>query len=369
MKKTFLRFIALTVAAGLTVSLMGCSGSSGTAQAPKTDAKAATTAQTTQAPAAEPKKDAIKVSIQHVNSNQSTWEKGLTKMVDMVNADSKGKFKMELFGNGVLCQKNPKIMIEMLQSGSGQMAMESVTSLVSIVPELFGINMPFIFQDPDHLKRFIDANPSILQKWKKKFEEKNLMVVGMIPRDFRQLTNKVKIIKTPGDIKNMKFRVPNNPWYVKTFEAFGAKPVPIASSEIYSSIQLGTVFGEDNSIPVVYDWKFYEVEKNMTIWNYMGDGTIVFANKAFWDGLSEEDRNLYKKAAMVAGEEVIKLDVEYAKDAKKKMEAAGVKFYEMSENEKEPFKKLVKPVYDEFEKQIGSEDWKSFMDAVEKTKK
>ena len=312
--------------------------------------------------------DAVKVSVQHVNSNESSWEVGLEEMVALVNEKSEGAYDVELFGNGVLCQKNPTIMLEMLQSGAGQLCMESVTSLVSLVPELFGINMPFIFQDGDHMTRFINSNPQILKDWKSKFEDIGLVVLKMIPRDFRQISNKNKNIKTLEDIKGQKYRVPNNPWYVKTFECFGAKPVPIASSEIYTAIQLGTVVGEDNSIPVVYDWKFFEVEPYMTVWNYMGDGSMVLANKEFWDGLSAEDQALFMEGIDKACATVVDIDVSYAKEAREKMEEAGVVFYEMTEEEKEPFRAAVAPLYAEFAEQIGQENWEQFLEAVDATR-
>lgn len=312
--------------------------------------------------------EATRVTIQHVNSTASSWEKGLEKMVEKVNADSNGKYILELYGNGALCQKDPDVMLEMLQSGSGQLCLESLTTLVSIVPDLFGLQMPFLFEDADHLTRFINSNPEILQKWKEQFEEKGLVLLGIIPRDFRQLSNKSTIIKTPEDIQGLKYRVPNNPWYVKTFECFGAKPVPISSSEVYTAIQLGTVVGEDNAIPTVYDWKFYEVEPYTTVWNYMADASILFANKAFWDGLSEEDQQLFLEAGQVALDEIVELDVSYAVEAQEAMEAAGVTFYTMTEEEKDAFRELVTPVYEEFAAEIGQENWDLLVQAVEDTK-
>lgn len=309
-----------------------------------------------------------KVSIQHVNSTSSSWQEGLNEMVEIVNATAGSDYKLELYGNGVLCQKDPDIMMEMLQSGAGQLCLESLTTLVSIVPELFGINMPFLFQDADHLTRFINSDAEIIQLWKAKFEENGLVMLGIIPRDFRQLSNKSQFIKTPQDIAGLKYRVPNNPWYVKTFEAFGAKPVPISSSEIYTAIQLGTVVGEDNSLPVVYDWKFYEVEPYMTVWNYMGDATILFANKDFWEGLSAESQEMFLSAGQVALNKIVEIDARYAVEAQEAMEAAGVSFYYMTEEEKDAFRALVAPVYDEFAAEIGEEEWNLLMDAVEATR-
>ena len=313
--------------------------------------------------------DPIKISVSHTSSLESPWQKGALVMADTINKEAKGKFKVDVFGNGVLNQKNWRVMFEQTQAGSNGIAIESVTALASIVPELGGINLPFLFQDFDHLDRFLQANPAVLQKWLKKFEEKNLVVMAIAPRPFRQLINKTKLVKTPEDISGMKFRVPQNPMFVKVFESMGAKPVPMSSGEIYSAIQLGTVVGEDNSTPVVYDFKTHEVAKFMTIWNYMADASLVVINKSIWDKLTPDEQALFRKAGQEWVKVNIKEDTTYQVTSRNNMEKAGVKFYDMKDAEKQPFAKMMGPVYADFEKVVGAGDWKSYQDEIAKVKK
>ena len=311
--------------------LVGCSKSAPTQDAKKTDA-------------------APKISISHTSSLQSPWEKGSQVMAGIINKEGNGRFKAEVFGNGVLNQKNWKIMFEQTQAGSNVIAIESATALSAVVPEIFAINLPFMFQDEAHLDRFIESNPAILQKWLKKFEEKNLVVLTVAPKPFRQLINNKRLIKTPEDIKDLKFRVPPSPMFVKVFESLGAKPVPLPSSEIYSAIQLGTVVGEDNSTPIVYDYKTHEVAKYMTIWNYIGDASIVVINKDVWNKLSDDDKKLFKKAASEWKKINMTEDAAYSKLARANMEKANVKFHDMDQAGKQPFAKLMEPVYADFVK-------------------
>jgi TRAP-type C4-dicarboxylate transport system substrate-binding protein len=260
-------------------------------------------------------------------------------------------------------------MFEQTQAGSNTIAIESVTALASIVPELGGVNLPFLFQDVDHLNRFMQANPPILQKWLKKFEEKNLVVLAIAPRPFRQLINSSRLVKTPADISGLKFRVPQNPMFVKVFESMGAKPVPMSSGEIYTAIQLGTVVGEDNSVPVVYDFKTHEVAKFMTIWNYMGDASLVVINKTVWDKMTPQDQALFKKAGQEWVKVNLKEDSSYTVVARTNMEKAGVKFYDMDDAGKQSFAKMMGPVYADFEKVVGAGDWKIYQDEIIKQKK
>ena len=107
--------------------------------------------------------DPIKISVSHTSSLESPWQKGALVMADTINKEAKGKFKVDVFGNGVLNQKNWRVMFEQTQAGSNGIAIESVTALASIVPELGGINLPFLFQDFDHLDRFLVPPPARIQ--------------------------------------------------------------------------------------------------------------------------------------------------------------------------------------------------------------
>jgi TRAP-type C4-dicarboxylate transport system substrate-binding protein len=317
------------------------------------------------APAAAP---AAKIAISHNSSLESPWQKASLAFADIVNKETGGRYKAEVFGNGVLFQRNWKVMLEMTQSGSSQIGIESVTALAAIVPELSAMSLPFLFNDLDHVIRFLNSGNPVWEKWiTDGFAKQNLVVLSISPRPFRQINNNKRIIKTPADIKDLKFRVPATPFFVSVFENLGAKPVPLPSGEIYTAIQLGTVVGEDNSIPVQYDFKTHEVAKNFTIWNYIADASVMFINKDIWDKMSDADKAVYKKAAKVWADVNVKEDSDYTVVALEKMKAAGVNFYTMTEAEKEPFKKILQPVYDNMAKQVGDANFQALMDGVKKT--
>ncbi len=356
------KITALVLILSMLLTVAACGGSSTTTAATTGSTTAATTAATTAGAG-------IKVALSHTSSTASPWEKASLKFAEIINTQSNGKFNVETFPNGVLCQKNWSIMVEMTQAGSSQIGIESVTALASRVPELGPMQLPFLFDNDAHIEKFLETNPAIWQKWLDKFKDKNLVVLAVAPRKFRQLINNKVLVKTPADIKGLKFRVPDNPFFVKVFELIGAKPVPLPSGEIYSAIQLGTVVGEDNSVPVVYDFKTHEVAKYMTLWNYMADASIIFVNKDFYDGLTEDEKKMYHDAAKEWAKVNIAEDTAYQKLAIEEMTKAGVEFFEMPAENKVPFKEMVQPLYAETEAKAGAEDWAAFMKAVDDARK
>lgn len=313
-----------------------------------------------------------KIAISHTSSLESPWNRASLLFADFINnhKDLGGRYKVEVFGNGVLCQRNWKIMFEMTQANDSQIGIESATTLGSLVPEIGAINMPFLFNDAAHVSRFIAAKCPSWENWfNKKILDQNLVILAAAPRPFRQINNNQRLIKTPADIKDMIFRVPSTPLFVKIFTALGAKPVPLSSGEIYTAIQLGTVMGEDNSISVQYDFKTHEVAKNFTIWNYIADLSSFFINKEVWDAMSPADRKIFQEGADSWVVNNARFDQEQLKEAMEKMTASGVKFHEMTAAEKEPFKELVKPVYDDFAKNVvGPAAMKEYLEYVDKTR-
>ncbi len=310
-----------------------------------------------------------KIAISHTSSLESPWNKASLAFADYVNGKLGDKYKVEVFGNGVLCQRNWKVMFEMTQANDSQMGLESATTLGSLVPEIGAINMPFLFDDTAHVTRFIESHCPVWENWfNKKILDQNLVILAATPRPFRQINNNVKLIKTPADIKGMVFRVPSTPLFVKIFEALGAKPVPLSSGEIYTAIQLGTVVGEDNSITVQYDFKTHEVAKNFTIWNYIADLSTMFINKDLWDAMPDADKKVFQEGAKIWIAKNDEFDQKQMKEAMENMTKSGVVFYTMTPAEKEPFKQLVKPVYDDFGKMVGVDNMKQYLEYVDKTR-
>jgi len=79
-------------------------------------------------------------------------------------------------------------------------------------------------------------------------------------------------------MKGLKFRVPGNPFFVKIFEPWERSRFRCRRRDLHRHpARYGG--GEDNSIPVQYDFKTHEVAKNFTVWNYIADGSILFMNK------------------------------------------------------------------------------------------
>jgi TRAP-type C4-dicarboxylate transport system substrate-binding protein len=87
-----------------------------------------------------------------------------------------------------------------------------------------------------------------------------MLVIGM-----RQITSNLRPIQKPDDLANFKIRTPPGRLSIDLFRAFGASPVPINFSELYTSLQTHVVDGEENSLNSIYQGRFFEVQKYLSL--------------------------------------------------------------------------------------------------------
>ena len=154
-----------------------------------------------------------------------------------------------------------------------------------------------------------------------------------------------KAINTPDDLKGMKIRVQQSPASIKMAKAFGAAASPMSFGEVYTAIQQGVIDGAENNELALTDNKHGEVAKYFTYSKHQMIPDVLIANYKFLNGLSEEERTVFEKAAEISTDTEIE---EWAKDvetAKKTAEEdMGVTFIEPDLN---AFKDKVKDVQQE----------------------
>jgi len=188
---------------------------------------------------------------------------------------------------------------------------------------------------------------------------------GVVPlawgeNGFREVTNSRREIRTPADMKGLKFRVVGSPIFNDTFSAFGANPTQMSWADAQPALASGAVEGQENPMHVFTAAKLHTLsQKFVTRWGYVADPLIFAANREIWDSWTPQDRDIVRAAAVEAGKQEIALTRKglTANDMSmiKEVEGLGVKVTELSESDKQAFKKVIQPVYEKWSKQIGTD--------------
>ena len=280
------------------------------------------------------------------------------KFAELVSEASDGNITISVFPNDQLAGGNATKGIEMISEGSVDLAAYA-SSVTSVLDEnLLVGTIPWTFTSYEEARKVIDETGG--NYYEKLLKPHDVTYLGSFHNGFRQISNSKHPVKTPADLKGLKIRVPGGEVYLKFFKAFGADPVAMSWSEVFTAIQQGTIDGQENGVSITDTAKMYEVQKYMTLWNYTYENDLFMANTRIWEALPENTQQLLKEKALEAcewGRDQIEKEQD---ELVAKFKEKGVEVIELTPEELEPFKSVVKDLRQEFINKYGKEACKAF---------
>jgi tripartite ATP-independent transporter DctP family solute receptor len=186
-------------------------------------------------------------------------------------------------------------MIEGLQIGSLDVVITSTGPLGNFVPQVYALDLPFLFRDYDHARSTLDGE--IGQELLDEIGKNNLVGLAWSENGFRHVTNSQRPVRTPEDLQGLKLRTMENRVHMAAFEGMGAAPTPMAFPELFGALQQGVVDGQENPVTVITASKFWEVQKYVSLTGHVYSPAVVLASPVLFDGLTEEQQGWFRQAA------------------------------------------------------------------------
>ncbi|PJK17087.1 C4-dicarboxylate ABC transporter substrate-binding protein [Chryseomicrobium excrementi] len=279
-------------------------------------------------------------------SDSSTWYEAAQKLKEDLAEESDGRINLEIFANEQLSGGDSGKAVEGLSKGTIDLTFNS-TIIYSILDERFGVaSAPFLFSNLEEVDGVFNGEGG--EKLKEVLAEKGVHALGYGQNGFRQLTNSVREVKSPDDIEGLKLRIPGIQMYTDLYRELGTDPVTMTFSEVFTALQQGTIDGQENPIDVIYSSKLNEVQDYITMWNYSYDPLVLGMNKELYESMSDEDKELFDRLGKEAAEYQVELAREKEAGQIEELKAAGMQFYEPTEEELAAFKEQVQPLYDKY---------------------
>jgi len=290
---------------------------------------------------------------------------GAQKFKEIVEKNSNGKFNVSLYYNNQL--GDDKQTIDNLIGGTQELGVISTSPLASTVKEFGIFDFPFVFNNEQEAYTILDGEvgKTLLDK----LPSHGLIGLGYWENGFRNLTNSKHPVSTLEDFKGLKIRTMPNKVHLDVFSALGANPTPMAFSEVFTALDSKTIDGQENPLPTIEIHKFNEVQPYLSMTNHVYTPFIFMASKKFWDGLSDEEKKIIQEAVIEAGKYQRKLNIEQNKKSLENLKAAGMQVNEVSDEEKEKIKAVIKPVIEQHSKEIGEDLTQKMYAEVEKARK
>ena len=140
---------------------------------------------------------------------------------------------------------------------------------------------------------------------------------------FRNVTNSVRPINAPDDMKGLKIRTPPELQIQASMEALGAVVQAIAFPELYLALSQKVVDGEENPIAVIYFNKIYEVQKHLALTRHVYNNMIHTIGVNSWKRLTPEQQTIFREESKSSGELMRKLMADAESDQIDKLQKAG----------------------------------------------
>jgi len=214
---------------------------------------------------------------------------------------SGGKLKVELYPAGQLGDQRSST--EQVARGTIQMTNISSGVLASLYfPKLEVLDMPFLFTSREHANRVLNVttNPFMTSLNNELIKSTGIRLLNVVPFGPRHLTNSVRRIKSPADVKGLKIRTMEIVPHQKLIESMGGTAVPIPFLELYTALQTHVVDGEENTIQNMIAQNLFEVQKYLTISNHLMGVGATLINEKFYQSLPIDVRAALLEADHVA---------------------------------------------------------------------
>ncbi len=215
--------------------------------------------------------------IGHVANTDHTWHEAFEYFSDIVYVRSKGKIVVQVFPNEQLGKEVE--LIRSIKTGIADMTITGGT-LQNWTDIVAFSDMPFVFRDSLHMKKLADG-PLGKKMEERILEETGLRVLTYFQRGPRHLTSN-RPIRKPDDLNGLILRVPNVPTYTRTWSALGANPTPMALSEVFTSLQQGTIEAQENPLAMISSTNLYEVQDYVNLTSHVISwGYVVIGERQF----------------------------------------------------------------------------------------
>ena len=276
----------------------------------------------------------------------------------LVSERSGGNVTVAVFPNDQLANGNASRGIEMIASGSIDLAAYATCTLAVIDEKLPVATIPWIFDDYAQAREVIDTTGG--EYYAQRLAMKGMTYLGSFHNGFRQITNSKHEVTTPANMENLKIRVPGSVVYMGFFRALGADPTSMNWSEVFAAIQQGTIDGQENGVSITSTSKMQEVQDYLTMWNYSYENDLFVANTEIWESLEPQTQELLQECATEACE--WGRDVLEAEEAQilEEFEAAGMTITYLTEEEQAAFDEAIAPFKAEMEAYFGPEACAAF---------
>ena len=293
----------------------------------------------------------VEIKFSHVVAENTPKGQMANKFKQLVEERLAGKVEVKVYPNSQLFGDNK--VLEAMMLGDVQMAAPSLSKFQKYTKQLQVFDLPFLFKDMAAVDRFQQGPQG--QELLNSLQKKGLVGLGYLHNGMKQMSGYAPI-RTPADASGKKFRIMTSDVLQAQFEAVDAVPLKKPFSEVFTLLQTKAIDGAENPWSNLYSKKFFEVQDYVTETNHGVLDYMVVTSARFWKGLPADVRSELKIAmdeAIAHGNKIA--DQKAMGDRQRIIDSKRTTVLQISDAERQQWVDAMKPVWKQFERQIGKD--------------
>ncbi|MFC6489156.1 TRAP transporter substrate-binding protein [Nitratireductor sp. GCM10026969] len=262
----------------------------------------------------------------HLANEENSWHKASLKFGEELEKLTDGRITVEVYPNESLGKEMD--LINGMQLGTADMTITG-ESLQNWAPMAALLAVPYAYKSLEHMDEV--ASGEIGDQIEQQIIERaQIRPIAYFARGPRNLTSN-RPITSPDELDGMKLRVPNVPLFVDFWDALGASPTPMAFSEVFTSLQNGTIDGQENPLALIHSANFNEVQSHVNLTEHVRSWIYLTISEMTWNELSDEDKEAVMEAARRAQDYERELFLQDEERLANTLQEAGMTFVEVDQ--------------------------------------
>jgi TRAP-type transport system periplasmic protein len=239
----------------------------------------------------------LTLKLGHLANEQNSWHKASLRFGEELSNLTDGRIAVEVYPNDSLGREID--LINGMQLGTVEMTITG-ESLQNWAPMAALLALPYAYETLEEMDEV--ASGEIGDQIEAQIVERaQVRPIAYFARGPRNLTAN-RAITSPDELNRLRMRVPNVPLFVDVWTALGAQPTPMAFSEVFTSLQNGTIEGQENPLALIQSASFNEVQSHVNQTEHVRSWIYLTIAEQVWSQLSEEDQGHVMEAARIAQE-------------------------------------------------------------------
>jgi tripartite ATP-independent transporter DctP family solute receptor len=245
----------------------------------------------------------------------------------------------------------------LVESGVLTLGYQSSSYLTDRVPELGFVDLPFLFDSTAAARRAMDG--ALGARLAQAIESRaNYRVLGWFENGFRHISNRVRPIHTPADLKGITIRVLPSQVQKRTFDLLGARPMIMDLTEAIAMIKNGEIDAQENPLTNTVTYGVHKFHRFHTLSNHFYISRPIFLHRPTYESWPDDLRAAMQSAVEAAVAFQRDLHVREEDEAQKAIDTEKGETVTLNADEHTMFVAAVQPLLHEARRFYGDDLFK-----------